>query len=44
LKTFFLGAILGFLIAVLIKYALTKTWFLQSDFWNKSFMRKKNIA
>jgi len=40
----FLGAVLGFLIAVFIKMATTKTWFLPSDFWNKSFRKKKKIT
>jgi len=40
----YLGAVLGFLIAIFLKYVLKKPWFLPNDFWNRSFQKRKNIA
>ena len=40
----FLGAILGFLIAIFLKNALKKSQILANDFWNKSLRKKQNIA
>ncbi len=40
----FLGAILGTLIAVFLKYILKKPWFLPKKFWSESIQKKKEIA
>ena len=40
----FLGAILGALIAIFLRYVLEKPWFLPKEFWNKSIRKKKEIA
>lgn len=40
----FLGASLGFLIAIFLKYALHKSWILSNQFWDKSFLIKTKDA
>ena len=40
----FLGATLGTLIAIFLKYVLKKPWFLPKEFWNKSIRKRKEIA
>lgn len=40
----FLGALLGFLIAIFLKYVLQKSLILSSQFWEKSLQKRKNSA